>query len=55
MDILRQENTALLDQIRAIDDAYNRAAEADFESLWGEDAKKFDSMLAALPDRVWIE
>lgn len=55
MDILRQENTALLDQIRAIDDAYNRAAEADFESLWGEDAKKFDSMLASLPDRVWIE
>lgn len=55
LNILRQENTALLDQIRAIDDAYNRAAETDFESLYGRNAKKFDSMLAALPDRVWIE
>lgn len=51
-DILRDENTSLLKQIKEIDAAYeeacgggwNRAAEA-----------RFDRLLEALPDRAWVE
>lgn len=54
LDILRCQNTALLQQVRAIDDAYNRAAEADFDE-WRKDAREYDKLLAMLPDRAWLE
>lgn len=54
LDILRCENTALLQQIKAIEEAYERAAEDEFYS-WKDGTKRFDRLLAALPDRTWIE
>lgn len=55
MEILRGQNTALLQQIREIDDAYNKAAENDFDEWIGSAAKKYDALLRTLPDRLWLE
>lgn len=53
-DILRDENTSMLQQIKAIDAAYEAMAAADwYERPTAE--KQFDRLLAALPDRAWIE
>lgn len=53
-DILRNENTSLLKQIKEIEAAYD-AADAEGWHSWGSEAKKFDILLKNLPDRVWIE
>lgn len=53
-DILRGENTSLLQQIKEVDAAYEDAAEADFHS-WHPAARRFDALLRALPERMWIE
>lgn len=54
MDILRDENTSLLKQIKEIDAAYDAAAEHDFRS-WYPEVRKFDALLENLPDRMWVE
>lgn len=54
LDILRDQNTAILQQVREIDAAYNKAAETDFYK-WRKESKDYDKMLAMLPDRMWIE
>ena len=54
LDILRDQNTAVLKQVRAIDEAYNKAAECDFDS-WRDGDKEFDKLLAVIPDRLWLE
>lgn len=53
-DILRDENTSLLQQLKAIDEAYENMQKADWRERI-EAERQFDQMLAALPDRVWIE
>ena len=53
-DILRDENTSMLQQIKAIDAAYEAMAAADWVKR-PEAEKQFDRLLAALPDRVWVE
>ena len=53
MDVLREQNTALLKQIKAIEDAYEEATRSEYEC--NNDSRKFDALLRALPDRVWIE
>lgn len=58
MDILREQNTALLQQVRAIEEIYEKAeAEGFSEHGWreSESEKALDRLLAALPDRAWIE
>lgn len=55
LEILRGQNTALLQQIRKIDDAYNKAAENDFNEWIGSTAKEYDALLRTLPDRIWLE
>lgn len=53
-DVLRDENTSMLQQIREIEDAYQEAAREGW--CYGSEAvKRFDQLLAALPDRAWIE
>ena len=53
-DVLRDENTSMLQQIREIEDAYQEAAREGW--YYGSEAvKRFDQLLAALPDRAWIE
>lgn len=58
MDILREQNTALLQQVKAIEDLYD-ATEAEGFSKYdfrkGENEKALDRLLNALPDRAWIE
>ena len=53
-DILRDENTSLLQQIKAIDAAYDAMDRADWVKRPALE-KEFDQLLAALPDRAWIE
>ena len=53
-DILRDENTSLLKQIKEIDKAYEAADAAGWYD-WYEEVKRFDRLLDALPDRAWIE
>lgn len=53
MDILREQNTALLQQVKAIEEAYEAATRSEYE--WENDSKQFDRLLNALPDRAWIE
>lgn len=52
-DILRDENTSLLKQIKEIEDAYN-AADAVGWYEWYPEVKRFNELLECLPDYVWI-
>ena len=52
-DILRDENTSLLKQIKEIEDAYN-AADAVGWYDWYPEVKRFNELLEYLPDYVWI-
>jgi hypothetical protein len=54
MDILRDENTSLLSAIKAIEVAYELADKAAF-SRYDEATREFNSMIANLPERTWIE
>lgn len=54
MDILRNENTSMLRQVKEIDAAYEAAAEDNFRP-WGQATKNYDLMLTNLPDRLWLE
>ncbi len=53
-DILRDENTSLLKQIKEIETAYEAANETGWYS-WYAEVKRFDQLLDCLPDRAWIE
>lgn len=53
-DILRDENTSLLRQIKEIDKTYAEAEAVGFQE-WCEETRTFERLLACLPDRVWIE
>lgn len=58
MDILREQNTALLKQVKAIEDLYD-ATEAEgfnkYDFHKSENEKALDRLLNALPERAWIE
>lgn len=53
-DILRDENTSLLRIIKDIEKAYDET-DADNFREWADSTKHFDRLLAALPDRIWLE
>lgn len=53
-DILRDENTSLLGIIKDIEIAYDEMDAEDFRE-WADSTRHFDQMLAALPDRAWLE
>lgn len=52
MDIIRDENVSVLKQIREIEAAYERAVDA---GAYSDEARAFDAMVQALPERMWIE
>lgn len=54
-DILRDENTSMLQQIKAIEAAYEEACCTDWWHTKKEAIERFDRLLDALPDRAWIE
>ena len=53
-DILRDDNTSLLRLVKEIEGAYGDAAADNF---WTgkPSVKKYDALLAALPQRAWVE
>lgn len=53
-DILRDENTSMLQQVKEIDAAYEAMVTADWVERPNLE-KRFDRLLAALPDRAWVE
>lgn len=53
-DILRDENTSLLRQIKEIEAAYDAADETGWYGGYPE-VKQFDGLLASLPERAWVE
>ena len=53
-DILRDENTSLLDTIKEIEKAYDEMEEDGFYE-WKDSTRHFNRLLAALPDRAWLE
>lgn len=55
-DILRDQNTSMLQQIKEIEKAYLEMVTVDaFGDHNREAEKRLDQLLAALPDRAWIE
>lgn len=53
-DILRDENTSMLKQIKEIEAAYT-AADDDGWYYGSEKVKHFECLLECLPDRAWVE
>ena len=53
-DILRDENTSLLDTIREIEKTYDEMEADDFRE-YKASTRRFDRLCAALPDRAWLE
>lgn len=53
-DILRDENTSLLDTIKEIERLYDEMDSGDYTGRKIAE-KKFDRLLQALPDRAWLE
>ena len=51
IDIFKDENVSILQQIKDIESAYELANEKEF---FGTETKKFDKLISDLPDRVWI-
>lgn len=54
MDILRDENTSLLKQIKEVDVAYEAACAVDFLS-WDPATRRFNQLVEAFPERMWVE
>jgi Tfp pilus assembly protein PilN len=50
MDILKDENTALLNVIKQIEQEYEDADKTCFN-----DTRMFDRLLGQIPDRIWVE
>ena len=58
MDILRQQNTALLQQVKEIEELYDKAEAEGFsqyEYIRKDSEKALDRLFSQLPDRAWIE
>ena len=53
-DILRDENTSLLDTIKEIESLYDEMNSGDYTSQRIAE-KKFDRLLETLPERAWLE
>lgn len=53
-DILRDENTSLLQTIKEIDAAYD-AVTVEWWNRSNEAVRRFDALLENLPDRAWVE
>lgn len=53
LDILRDENHTILQAVKAIEEAYEKAAA--HPDSWNDDSKAFDQMADLLPPRLWVE
>lgn len=50
-DILRDQNTALIDTIKEIERLYE---EAQSSGEWSDNARRFDTLTSILPDELWV-
>lgn len=53
IDILRDENHSVLQQIKQIEELYEKASADRYG--WTKESRLFDNMLETLPDRMWVE
>lgn len=53
LDILRDKNHTILQAVKAIEEAYEKAAA--HPDSWNDDSKAFDQMTDLLPPRLWVE
>lgn len=53
-DIIRDENSSFLENIKDIEEAYEKANADKFDS-YSKSTKEFDKLVKGLPERVWIE
>ena len=53
LDILRDENHSILQTVKAIEEAYEKAAE--HPESWNKDSRAFDQLTDLLPPRLWVE
>lgn len=53
-DVLVDENTSILQQIKEIETVYQEVAEAGWNKNY-EAEKRLDRLVAAMPDRAWLE
>lgn len=53
MDILRDENHSILQTVKQIEDAYDKAQE--HPESWSHDSRYFDQLTETLPPRMWVE
>lgn len=51
IDILRERNTSIIQQIKAIEAAYDKA---QGEPEWRGEWKEFDRLISELPEQLWI-
>lgn len=53
-DIIRNENTSFLENIKGIEKAYEKACADEF-SPFAKSTKEFERLTNALPERMWLE
>ena len=53
MDILRDENHSILQAVKQIEEAYEKAMEHPY--TWEKEWQAFDRLTEMLPDRMWVE
>lgn len=53
-DILRDENTSILKNIKEIENAYKAANEERFND-YSESTRKFERLIKNMPDKIWVE
>ncbi len=51
LGVMKDDKQAILNAIKRVDDAYNKAAENDF---YGDAGRRFDSIISDLPEDVWV-
>ena len=51
IDVLRERNTSIITQIKAIEAAYDKA---QGEPEWSRDWKAFNKLISELPEQLWI-
>ena len=52
-DLLRSENTSVIQVIRQIEEAYEKADKVEFYE-YDKETKDFDKLVSQLPEKVWI-
>lgn len=53
-DILKDENTSILQIVKDIEAAYEEASKEDFYE-YSDETRRFENLVSQLPERIWIE